>query len=70
VIVSPLLVALNFWISAGTWWVVFAILPWGFALAMHFLSVFGFLRWLGPDWERREFQKRMQAHKQGQTDKR
>jgi hypothetical protein len=37
---------------------------------MHFLSVFGFLRWLGPDWERREFQKRMQAHKQGQTDKR
>ncbi|MCZ4270791.1 helix-turn-helix domain-containing protein [Maritalea porphyrae] len=62
IVVSPLLVLLNYFISPGIWWVIFAIAPWAFAVCMHFLAVFGFLKFLGPDWEQRQFQKRMRSH--------
>jgi len=67
IIVTPCLVALNAWISYGIWWVVFAILPWAFAIAMHALTVFGFLNLLGPKWEQRQFQKRMREHERNRT---
>ncbi|MGJ8528844.1 2TM domain-containing protein [Maritalea sp.] len=69
VIVAPCLVAFNAWLTPGVWWVVWAIFPWGFAVAMHFLTVFGFLNLLGPKWEQRQFQKRMEAHDNNRADK-
>ena len=67
IIVSPCLVAFNAWLTPGVWWVVWAIGPWAFAIAMHILAVFGFLKFLGPDWEQRQFQKRMREHEQHQS---
>lgn len=62
IVVAPCLVAFNAWLTPGIWWVVWAIGAWAFAIAMHLLTVFGFLKFFGPDWEQRQFQKRMREH--------
>jgi len=67
IIVVPCLIAFNSWLTPGVWWVVWAIGPWGFAVAMHFLTVFGFLKFFGPNWEQQQFKKRMRSHQENST---
>lgn len=42
IVVNFFLVVLNFLISPGSWWSLWAIAGWGIGLACHFLSVFIF----------------------------
>lgn len=40
-------------------WVLYVFLGWGAGLLIHAVSVFGSFGLFGPEWEQREFQKRM-----------
>jgi hypothetical protein len=58
VLVMILLVAIN--IATGPeWWVQWPFLGWGIGLAAHGLSVFGAVKWLGPEWEERKIKELM-----------
>ena len=49
----------------GEWWFFFPLLPWGIAISIHYLSVFGFPinKILSADWEEKELQKEMKRLK-------
>ena len=51
----------------GEWWFFFPLLPWGIAISIHYLSVFGFPinKILSADWEEQELQKEMKRLKKG-----
>lgn len=40
-------------------WVFWVIFGWGVGVAMHALEVFDLVPWLGPEWEKREVEKRL-----------
>lgn len=50
---------LNAFISPGRWWVVFAAIGWGIGLLVHALSVFEVFDIFGPDWEKKQVEKRL-----------
>jgi len=58
VIISGLFL-LNAFISPGRWWVLFAALGWGVGLLVHALNVFEVFNFFGPDWERKQVEKRL-----------
>ncbi len=58
-ICSPGLAILNYVISPQFYWFIFAVIPWGFAILLHGLITHTYFRFLGPDWEERQFRKRM-----------
>jgi transcriptional regulator with XRE-family HTH domain len=62
-IVFPCLVALNYYVSPNSWWVIAVVLGWGLAIGLHALFVFDAFKLLGADWEQKQFQKRMQQLK-------
>ena len=45
--------------SGGAWWVQWAFLGWGVAVAINAVIVFGLAGWLGPDWEERKIKEIM-----------
>lgn len=53
------LLAINLLSSPHTLWVVLVALGWGLGLLLHALRVFGPVWMLGPDWEKREVEKRL-----------
>jgi transcriptional regulator with XRE-family HTH domain len=40
-------------------WFLYSAMGWGIGLSMHALGVFGKNRWFGPEWERRQVEKRL-----------
>ena len=50
---------LNAFISPGRWWVLFAAIGWGIGLLVHALNVFEVFDFFGPEWERKQVEKRL-----------
>ena len=59
VIIIPGLAALNYFTSPEYYWVVWPAFGWGIGLIAHGLSVFEVFTFFGPDWERRQIEKRL-----------
>jgi transcriptional regulator with XRE-family HTH domain len=59
VIVSLVLLAINLIFSPHTLWFYWVMLGWGLGLLSHAFRVFRPAWMLGPDWEKREVEKRL-----------
>lgn len=49
----------NFLTSPGYYWAFWAALGWGIGVVSHGLSVFEVYSFFGPDWEKRQIEKRL-----------
>lgn len=58
VVMTGLLI-INLLTSPDFFWVIFPALGWGVGLLVHGLSVFEIVNLFGPDWEKRQIEKRM-----------
>jgi len=59
VLVITGLFILNLITSPGYLWVLWAALGWGIGLVSHGISVFEVFNFFGPDWERKQVEKRL-----------
>lgn len=59
VAVMLMLLAINLLTRPQHLWVVWPALGWGIAVVMQGIKVWGESRFLGPEWERREIEKRL-----------
>ncbi len=59
IVVMSFLVAVNLLTSPHVWWVIWPALGWALGLAIKAIRVFGVLPWFGPEWEKREVEKRL-----------
>ncbi|RZK00264.1 MAG: helix-turn-helix domain-containing protein [Novosphingobium sp.] len=62
VAVMSALVAFNLLATPRVLWVIFPAIGWGLGLAGWALRVFEVIPWFGPEWERRQVEKRL-GHK-------
>ena len=53
------LAGVNLLLIPGYPWVLWVLLGWGIGLLSHGLNVFELVNFFGPDWERRQIEKRM-----------
>ena len=53
------LLLLNALTSPHYWWVIWPALGWGIGLAIHGLNVFEMFDVFGPDWEKKQIEKRL-----------
>lgn len=58
-LVIPLLWLINWFTYPHTLWAIWPTLGWGFGILVHGLAVFKPGHFLGPQWERREVEKRL-----------
>lgn len=49
----------NFIVSPGYWWALWAAFGWGIGVVSHGISVFEVFDFLGPDWEKKQVEKRL-----------
>jgi len=54
-----LIMAVNLLTSPGYLWFIWAALGWGSGIIVHAITVFGALPFLGPDWEKKQMEKRL-----------
>lgn len=54
-----ILIAINLIVTPHRLWVLWVAAGWGVGMLFHAWRVFGSRRLLGPDWERREVEKRL-----------
>lgn len=59
VLVLSGLFILNWLTSPGYYWVMWPLLGWGVGLIAHGISVFEVFNLFGPDWEKRQVEKRL-----------
>jgi transcriptional regulator with XRE-family HTH domain len=59
VVVMIGLVALNLLTTPHRIWFIFPMLGWGIGLLSHAASAFAIFPWFGPEWERRQVEKRL-----------
>jgi transcriptional regulator with XRE-family HTH domain len=59
VVVISVLVAINLLVTPRVIWAVFPALGWGVAMVVRALRVFNIMPWLGPEWEKRQVEKRL-----------
>ena len=59
VLVNLALAAINLIQSPGRWWVLWVMGGWGIGLLLHAFRVFGPDWMLGPEWERRQVERRL-----------
>ncbi|MCK0068230.1 MULTISPECIES: helix-turn-helix domain-containing protein [Kordiimonas] len=59
VLVMPGLILLNLLLTPVFHWWIFVLVPWLFAIALQGAITCNFFKFLGPEWEEREFRKRM-----------
>ena len=59
----PLLFLINWLTSPGYWWFLFPLGGWGFALAMHYFTLFGFFGLNSEDWEKKTLEKELERLK-------
>ncbi|PSV21834.1 2TM domain-containing protein [Photobacterium leiognathi] len=53
------LFVINYFTSPDYWWAVWPALGWGIGIVSHALSAFEILNIFGPDWERKQVEKRL-----------
>jgi transcriptional regulator with XRE-family HTH domain len=58
-VVISALIAINLVITPYRIWAVFPAAAWGLALLLRGLRVFDVLPWFGPEWEKRQVEKRL-----------
>jgi transcriptional regulator with XRE-family HTH domain len=58
-VVIPLLWLINWYASPHVIWAIWPTLGWGIGILLHALRVFKPVGFLGPQWERREVEKRL-----------
>ena len=63
VVVIVFLWIINAITSSDYWWAIWPTLGWGLGIAMHGVSAFNLLKLFGPEWERKQIEKRL--NKQG-----
>jgi len=59
VIVIPILIAVNVYLTPQYLWFWWATLGWGLGVLSHGLAVFEVFGFFGTDWERRQVEKRL-----------
>ena len=59
VCVITFLFILNYTVSPGYYWAWWAAMGWGFGIASHAFSVFGEANLFGPEWEKKQVEKRL-----------
>ncbi len=59
VLVMLVLFVINLVFTPGYFWAFWAALGWGIGILVHGLNVFELINWFGPDWERRQVEKRL-----------
>ena len=59
VVVNLMLFSINMIASPDGLWFFWPLMGWGIGLAFHALSVFGFGRWFGADWEEKKIAELM-----------
>jgi len=57
IIIISALAMLNLYTSPGHWWFLYAALGWGVGVAIHAMSVFNFIPFLGSGWEERKIKE-------------
>ena len=50
---------LNYMTSPGYLWAKWAAFGWGIGIVSHGLSVFEIFNFFGPDWEKKQIEKRL-----------
>jgi hypothetical protein len=60
VVVNLGLFSLNMLVTPGGLWFIWPLMGWGLGVAIHALSVFGFGRMFGADWEERKIKELME----------
>lgn len=58
-LVVSALAILNLWRSPGHLWFLWAAFGWGIGVLSHAISCLQLLPFLGPDWEKRQVEKRL-----------
>jgi fatty acid desaturase len=58
-LVIALTAVVNWVASPGHWWFLWVVFGFGVAIAFSAFDLFARWRWLGPDWERRQLEKRL-----------
>ncbi|WP_087016224.1 helix-turn-helix domain-containing protein [Thaumasiovibrio subtropicus] len=59
VTVMALLLVINLFTSPDYFWVVWPALGWGVGIISHGLNAFDLLNFFGPEWEKRQIEKRL-----------
>ncbi len=59
VLVIMLLFVINLVTNPGNIWAWWPAMGWGIGVALHGLNVFEILNFFGPDWERKQIEKRL-----------
>jgi transcriptional regulator with XRE-family HTH domain len=59
VIVMSGLAAINLILMPHRIWFIFPLLGWGIGLISHAVSVLNILPWFGPEWEKRQVEKKL-----------
>ena len=60
IVVNLILFSINMIVSPDGLWFFWPLMGWGVGLAIHALSVFGFYRGFGADWEERKIKELME----------
>ncbi|MBC8504532.1 MAG: 2TM domain-containing protein [Chloroflexi bacterium] len=60
VVVNLILFSINMIVSPDRLWFFWPLMGWGVGLAIHALSVLGFSRAFGADWEERKIRELME----------
>ena len=50
---------INWLTHPGNWWVLWVALVWGCILLIRTIKTIGWIPFLGPQWERRQVEKRL-----------
>ena len=53
------LTAINLILTPQKIWFIFPLLGWGVGILSHAVSVLNILPWFGPEWERRQVEKKL-----------
>lgn len=59
VVVMSGLTAINLILTPQKIWFIFPLLGWGVGILSHAVSVLNILPWFGPEWERRQVEKKL-----------
>ncbi|WP_419240598.1 2TM domain-containing protein [Photobacterium leiognathi] len=59
VLVIGMLFVINYFTGPDYWWAVWPALGWGIGIVSHALSAFEVVNVFGPEWERKQVEKRL-----------